>query len=739
MPYQLEVHLPDHDIETLDIIDSCVLGSSEEAEVCIQDHELPAKLCRFRVGQDVLTVMNLSAQKPPLKIGKQKLERGKMYILDHEDILTCGDLKIIVHEVALHNSVDDEQESELPFPSTQDLTHDETPHEEDTQEEDEPTSISVTQVLRQAKEETGELEFSQPEEKTKRPESTSSRLLQIKEKVKSIVTKRRERSGPVKAPAAHIVTNKKVNRAKRTTDWPGFIPRLLALFLELGGSALLATQLTARPEVFASWSSLLEKVDQMALQNPQLDILSKILMTLELQGFLTLVLYAILQILIGFLFGRSLGLIFMGINEDSGFIKKRIKSVLRSLIFFVTGPFFIFELPILFKRHSFKEWITRSALYQPSPWPGVFSALLIFPPLILGLLVSSTFGQRETFPLEISSLRSTPTEQKYLYSALDLLFPKTVIEDFPALPSLSQEYTAQNPGPGLWLFYKGEEQEPLGVFKGPSYELNAWIGSFFKDNPFLTYINPDLMQLHESAQTPGRLSLKQRQSLKQLVRDSLTLKMPKVSEIPLLLQTYGPELGSLNKFSQGFRQSLSLGPDEKLTWYSFSKKDILWREQIDENTFRVQVISLSSTPFRSLYFTGSLEQKDDIRNFIQENLLQIEFIQPGPSPSSAEIQDLSHLVSAQLLQLFSHQKGQGDFHDELYQLLLKFTGEQLNKDKNLYRDLFEKQMQTLLKWPDELKLQKPELSAFLEKLSPLLEAYQDKKTRFFIEESNDSR
>ena len=100
MAYQLEILVPDSEPKIVNITGPTTLGGSEKADLCIDNYELPSKLCRFRVNQEVLTVMNLSGQAPSLRIKKQNLERGKMYILDDEDVLIFGELQIVIHETS---------------------------------------------------------------------------------------------------------------------------------------------------------------------------------------------------------------------------------------------------------------------------------------------------------------------------------------------------------------------------------------------------------------------------------------------------------------------------------------------------------------------------------------------------------------------------------------------------------------------------------------------------------------
>lgn len=741
MPYQLEIHLPDNEVETIELVGPSTLGSSEQAELCIQDYNLPAKLCRFRIAQGVLTVMNLGAQKPPLKIGKQKLERGKMYILDDEDVLSFGKLKMVIHELSLDEdeNEDDIQDisrndsSQPKFDSSAELLADVT----EADEAPEPTSLSITQVLQKAKEESGEHEIP----KQKKPntssdsEKTSSRLIQLTQKVKSALAPKRAGKGPVKAGAPEIVSHKNSNPSggKLTQGWPGLVPRLLAFTLEMGACALIATPLAKQAEILSQWERLFEKVDQLSVQQPELQILSELMTLLQLHGLLTILLFVILQIFIGFIFGRSLGYVFLGINEDSGFISKRIKAVLRSLIFFLTGPFLIFDLPILIKKRSFKEWLTRSALYRPSLWPGLLSSIFLFPPLILFFLLNSVISQREIIPTEFIQLQPAEVSSRLTFESLELRFPLSALEERESLPRI--EKTGK---PSLWLYHRGLDQNPIGLELEASYSLEDWTQGLLDHNIALSFVNPELYEFLESASTPGPLSLDQRQQLEQLLKDSvLPLDLDLQSSLQLL-KTYGPGLSVLNLFSQNLKDSLSLNAQTKLKWISFLQRDVLWIETKRDETFEVQLLFMDASPFRSLKVFVPLAEKETAYEIIEKDLIQVLPVLPGPSPRGEELENLSHQVTDKSLGLFLNSPMDAQELDKLYQAFFQLTGELLGGTSNLYREQFERQMDLLIDQLNNQPDKSTELQKFTEELKKLFTAYQNQKSSFFIEQETDS-
>lgn len=761
MPYQLEIHLPDNDVETIDLIGSTILGSSEQAELCIEDYDLPAKLCRFRIAQGVLTVMNIGGQKkPPFKIGKQKIERGKMYILDHGDVLSFGKLEIIVHELSQNeDEVEDEDEDEDESqdlagpgpesdaetelgPESEDQVEEEddelTGEDDEDEDEDasEPTSLSVSQVLQQAK---GESDQSTKKKTSKKKSSdsdkTSSRLIQFTQKVKSTLSTKRSARASVKAGTPDLVskTNTKRSRGKITQGWPGIIPRLLAFALEMGGCLLLASVLAQRPEILSQWNGIIQKIDQLVHQEPQLQALTNLIGLLQARDFLAIILFGFLQILINFTFGRSLGYVLIGINEDSGFITKRIKALFRALLFFLTGPFLIFDLPILIKKRSFKEWLTRSALYRPSIWPAIFSLILFLPLLVLGFLFISLTSNKESVSAKFMQLQPSEVSKRLSFSSLELRFPEFGLNDKQLLPDIQGQKR-----PAFWIYYRGLDQSPIGLSLGPSYSLESWTYRLLDNSFVLPFINPELHQLFESASTPGPLSFNQRQNLERLFKDSILELELNIESGLRLFQTYGPHLSILNSFSTNLKDSLALKEGADLKWVNFLQRDVLWIEREKEENFEVQLIFLDVNPFKSLKVFVPLAEKDELLKITREELIQVLPVRPGPSPKGEEVQKTSHKLTDESLKLIFNPSLSAKQLNSLYKNYFQLTGELLGGSSNLYRHQFETQMKTLMDKLENRQAKSPKLQEFYKKMKKLFSAYQNQQSSFFIEDETDA-
>jgi pSer/pThr/pTyr-binding forkhead associated (FHA) protein len=96
-------------------------------------------------------------------------------------------------------------------------------------------------------------------------------------------------------------------------------------------------------------------------------------------------LLALIQIAPSILFGLSLGQWCAGLSVEGWFLINRLFGPIRVVLGFLTFPFLIFDLPILWKRRSFKEIVTFSTIVHASDVRRKFGFFMVFPFLILTL------------------------------------------------------------------------------------------------------------------------------------------------------------------------------------------------------------------------------------------------------------------------------------------------------------------------------------------------------------------
>ena len=141
------------------------------------------------------------------------------------------------------------------------------------------------------------------------------------------------------------------------------------------------------------------------------------------------------------IFSVSLGQLLVGMRVKGKFIFKRLKFPIRALIGVMTAPlFFIFDLPALISKRTFKEVITFSQYITPKPKTS-FIACIIFPVLLLVVLglapLFKGFEIRE--PLTVTEnnkpIRKWTYQRPVYVESLNLSYDRT--QDVMSLPSFN--------------------------------------------------------------------------------------------------------------------------------------------------------------------------------------------------------------------------------------------------------------------------------------------------------------
>ncbi len=101
--------------------------------------------------------------------------------------------------------------------------------------------------------------------------------------------------------------------------------------------------------------------------------------------------YILFSFISHLLFSVGLTQFLITATTEGSFVSKRLKSVLRFFFSFITTPFLLFDLPLLFKKKSFKETITKSRIfYRGGLLKNVFLTFL-FPAILVGSAVTPLF------------------------------------------------------------------------------------------------------------------------------------------------------------------------------------------------------------------------------------------------------------------------------------------------------------------------------------------------------------
>ncbi|MBL7666125.1 MAG: FHA domain-containing protein [Bacteriovoracaceae bacterium] len=105
-----------------------------------------------------------------------------------------------------------------------------------------------------------------------------------------------------------------------------------------------------------------------------------------------LILYVIIRLATGFLLGVTWGQYLIGMRNFSSFWWGRIASIIQTLLGLVLGPFIVFDLPSLFMKRTFKEWVTYSVVELQTKYHALVG-VVVFLPLIIFLTLASPLFQ----------------------------------------------------------------------------------------------------------------------------------------------------------------------------------------------------------------------------------------------------------------------------------------------------------------------------------------------------------
>tara|TARA_R110002072_G_scaffold276051_1_gene437459 strand:- start:205428 stop:207659 length:2232 start_codon:yes stop_codon:yes gene_type:complete len=354
--------------------DQFTIGSSERSDLCIEDQKLAPIHIKFRVQNDVLTATNLGGDKAT-SIGWQKLNHGKMYILDSGDKISLGSLKVQISQVKVEYVPEDEEEldeiDEEVETEIEDLDDVEEEDEEEVELDDDQTDPNLTPMIPEESDEE-EDEVDEVDEEDEDDESTEP-----------------DRTPAKKLP--QLGANKKLNIKKSKGSYspkgplPGPISRLSFLLLNISLVVMLKFFFFHHFELNQLWNTQWKNFSSLILGNvnkyyPVIEpFLPKDIGPIVKNPIVyeMLVLYILLCTVSGILFGKSLGAFLGFCFSDGNFITTRIKALVRGIFSIVTSPFLIFDLPLLIGKRSLKEVLSGTRFYFPNTFLKLVSAPLV--------------------------------------------------------------------------------------------------------------------------------------------------------------------------------------------------------------------------------------------------------------------------------------------------------------------------------------------------------------------------
>ncbi len=373
------------------IEDDFLIGSSKKANLKVKSPKLEERHFIFRIKDGVLSVQ-FNGNYEETTIQGKKLQKGKMVILDDNDEILHPDFSI---KISKENETEEEDDLgtlnlslETDSPFSNDL-------EETILKENEKAEID-----RKRKEEDRKNGKADNDGNTKKSldellkEQNSDDLSEGQKthltNLKSLFKGSRDQRKTLKAK------NKGKKSSIEIGDAPGIVTRLLSLFLEIILAIELFSNFNLVPKKIQDHFFLISKHGFKYFNDYGLKYI-KPLIKEHLAEYLTyiekyvtqeyfnyFVLVIIIQLVSSMIFGASIFMFFMGIKDPhSGFLSKRIKGIIRTLIGVISLPFLIFDIPCLVRKRTLKEVLSGSYLTYTFSKNRILFQYVVLPLLIL--------------------------------------------------------------------------------------------------------------------------------------------------------------------------------------------------------------------------------------------------------------------------------------------------------------------------------------------------------------------
>ncbi len=382
--YKLDVRLPKTESQKVKVEETLTVGSDPSANFIIQDQGLAPIHFNFRQQNEVLTLTMLGEDNSA-KIGKQKLQQGKMYILDKSDKVNINKVKIVVCEEWI--------ETHTPPTTPPETFEEEIDESSDTQEIQRPGDF-----------------LKETTQKIDDDNKPIGLFAKIKEKLQ-----RKSKKTSIKATGAK--TGKGLFQKKKPNyqSPPGFFTRIAGISVEV----FLAFNLGPLGIQLLGWESKAQKIAEMTsyqlfnlfsqLRNislPHLDKIKEFLNKMAIPSefvdslislaspsplfpsiIILLASFAIVRLLPSLIIGMPFPFFLIGVkNQEGSFFKNRLRALAREILGFFTLPFLIFDFPAIFQKRTLKEILTCSRLGHSNLMIRFCGFFILNPLIILATL-----------------------------------------------------------------------------------------------------------------------------------------------------------------------------------------------------------------------------------------------------------------------------------------------------------------------------------------------------------------
>lgn len=621
--YILELKIPDEDSQRIPVQGRVTVGSSPEANISLKEFGLAPLHCNFRDNNEILTVQNTGGD-GAVVVGKQKLGHGKMYIVDKGDAIKLGDLTFIIRteEAELHYVDDD---GHTLAGSLTDVIDDES--------EDKKTKsvlAKITGLFRKKKDvsEEGDIDIEEDESSDDGPvfdvidHTNDSGDISDDDTAPRTIKASGASIGKQKPKKVRVSPFMKERRA-------GFLIRFFGFTIDLAlvySIYLYALPLLKIEKHLQKGFDLLAPYLDKVLPHVQPHVPENILATATNYTTLKILFIFLAFILISNIFlGVNAGLFLIGATGHGGFIGKRIKSLIRTLIGFVTNPFIIFDLPALLKKRTLKEVLSHSQIEKRSNFLSFILGLVITPTVILAaflwpLINDPILLKMPEFEIAPKATKKSKKEHNTIAMSRHLnmkiaFFKKKTIEFIPAVEKTGIKLHAIDTKRG----------NKASIFYAKEIDLNPEFKSMLEKNPFLPSFSPSLYKFMSEQKDSKPLT----DELASLVKDSMGLTAYRTHEV--LLQ-HGPYINGIMDIRLKLIKSLGITGKFKATLFTVSRKPSLLIEE--ENTNKIQRAYV--IPLGKMKLTPLIIQFDAKSRVLANNIIQTVLMKAGRLPKAFE-------------------------------------------------------------------------------------------------------
>ena len=379
-----------------------VLGS-EVGDIVIADPSISPRHCTFTLQDQVISLLDHASVSGTLVNGK-KIPQGRNIILEESDVIQAGDLEIKLSSKNV--PVQDEQVVE----EVKEVKEAVVPLKEKTLVFEPQPKIPEAPIA--PKESFLKTFFSKFRKKKegKKVEDKKQDRNALLENVKKNKAKSKKGSSVAISGHSSVATNS-----------------LLRVFA-LGADLLLAYSLLIIVAPFDEFRTFVADLPSLLNELFQLDLAGLWLslkedypivgeIAVELGSLFSSIpnlgpfvfLFFCLRLISTLVFGVSVSELGLGVRSHGNSLWKRIGGGLRVILGLVTGPFLIFDLPAIYSRRTFKEFMTFTHTYISSKFIAILG-LLLYLPLVVGILLFSPLFQGFELPESIF-LNDTPDKR----------------------------------------------------------------------------------------------------------------------------------------------------------------------------------------------------------------------------------------------------------------------------------------------------------------------------------------